>query len=204
MLASLLLIAVLGQTPSLPGGVLAPAVLPSGSNAVYGIVGAPEIGAGYRQGFAPLEVEARALFNIFELSGLIEGGVKIPVLQRDALQVGVGAAVGLLLNSGSKYFDAANFGSVAVRPRISGLLSYGLSDLVTLLARLDVPLAISATVAGTDFRPEVGLGAEFHLGGSLSLLVLGELGVDAIKQGLGVMQVRPAWGVQLGVGYRIF
>lgn len=204
MLSTMLLLAVLTETPTPSGGVVAPAVLPAASNAIYGIVGAPDIGAGYRQGFSLLEVEGRALFNILELSGLVEGGAKFRLMHTDALQVGLGAAVGLQLNSGSKYFDSANFGSVALRPRLSGIVSYGFSELITGVAQLDIPLALSLTKLGTDFRPTVGAGVEFLLGSSVSLLVMGDLGVDAIKESIGVTQVRLAWGVRLGVGYRIF
>jgi hypothetical protein len=204
MLSTLLLVLVLTETPTPAGGVVAPAVLPAASNSVYGVVGAPELGAGYRQGFSVFEVEGRALFNLLELSGLVEGGLKLRVLERDELQLGVGAALGLQLNSGSKYFDVANFASVALRPRVSALVSYAFSPIITGVAQLEVPLSLSLTKLGTDFRPALGAGAEFLLGSSVSLLVLGELGIDAIKESIGVTQVRLAWGVRLGVGYRIF
>ncbi len=37
----------------------APAALPAGTMALYGQIGAPDVGAGYRQGFDGLEIEAK-------------------------------------------------------------------------------------------------------------------------------------------------
>jgi uncharacterized protein YejL (UPF0352 family) len=120
------------------------------------------------------------------------------------VQLSAGGSLGVLFNSGSRYFDRANFGSVALRPRLLGTVGIAFSELVTGLVQLDVPVALSMTVVGTQFTPTVGAGAEINLGTNLSLLVMGNVGVDAIKEPLGVTQVRPAWGVRLGVGYRMF
>src|SRR5689334_19489007 len=49
------------------GAVFAPALMPRGSMSVYGMVGAPELGAGYRQGFKWAELEVRALINYLTL-----------------------------------------------------------------------------------------------------------------------------------------
>src|SRR4051812_11166366 len=37
------------------GGVVAPAALPAGAMSVYALLGAPELGGGFRQGFSMLE-----------------------------------------------------------------------------------------------------------------------------------------------------
>ena len=79
---------VAGAEPEIPttrvtGGVFAPASLPAGTNALYGFVGAPELGVGYRQGFGPVEFEARGLFNLFEVSVIGELGVKFAVLHQN-------------------------------------------------------------------------------------------------------------------------
>jgi hypothetical protein len=203
MLTALLAIA-LAADPVARGGVVAPAALPAGTIAMYAQVGAPDLGVGYRQGFAPFELEARVAFNLLALSGLIDVGLRVPLLTSEKLQLSAGGSLGLLFNSGSRYFDPANFGSVALRPRLLGTLGLPFSDLVTGLVQLEVPLALSMTVVGVQFTPTVGAGAEVHLGGSLSLLVMGAIGVDATKEPLGVTQVRPAWGVRLGIGYRLF
>jgi hypothetical protein len=204
-----LLVAVLAADPgaapsTLPGGVVAPAALPPGTIAMYAQVGAPAVGVGYRQGFAPFELEARALFDILAVSALIDVGAKAPVLSLDAVQVSAGGSLGLSFNSGARYFDPANFASIALRPRLVGTVSVPFSALVSGLGQLEVPLAISLTVRGVQFTPTAGLGAEINLGETFSLLAMVALGVDVIKEPLGVTQARLAWGVRLGLGYRLF
>jgi hypothetical protein len=58
--------------------------------------------------------------------------------------------------------------------------------------------------AGGEFTPTAGFGAEMLLGKQLSGLLLGQLGLDVIKEPLGVTQVRPAWAIRLGLGFRLF
>lgn len=147
MLTALLAIA-LAADPVARGGVVAPAALPAGTIAMYAQVGAPDLGVGYRQGFAPFELEARVAFNLLALSGLIDVGLRVPLLTSEKLQLSAGGSLGLLFNSGSRYFDPANFGSVALRPRLLGTLGLPFSDLVTGLVQLEVPLALSMTVVG--------------------------------------------------------
>lgn len=185
------------------GGVLAPAKLPAGTIALYGFVGAPELGAGFRQGFDALELEARALFNVFQLSATVEGGVRLGVYQRDRLQLAPTASLGLAFNSGSTYFDAANFGSVSLRPRVGGTLSYSFSDLVAGLIYAELPWAIGLS-GGHQVTPILGAGAEFYLGGSLSLLVAAHAGVDLVQAPGAEAFTRPAWGLRLGLGHRVF
>ncbi len=207
MLSALVVASLLSTDPLPPppsGAVAAPAVLPAGSLALYGVVGAPDLGVGFRQGFAPLEFEARASFNLFEVSVLAEAGVKFAVFSRDALLVGVGGAFGINFDSGAKYFDKANYASIFLRPRVSGLASYKFSDFISGLAQVDVPLAFSLSQVGQKFTPTLGAGVELQLGSNLSLLALGAIGVDVTKEALGVTQVRAAWAVRLGVGWRLF
>jgi hypothetical protein len=187
-----------------PGAVVAPAALPPGTLALYGLVGAPEVGAGYRQGIGGVELEAKALFNLFELSGLFEGGIKVPALRTERLTVAPGAAVGATLNSGSKYFDGGNFGHLGLRLRGSLNLSYAFSELLQGVAQLEMPLTIPLTVQGISFTTLLGAGAEFNVGGNVSVLGTAHLGVGVVKEPLGVPQTRAAWGIRLGVGYRLF
>lgn len=195
-------------TPMAPqrvtGGVLAPAKLPAGTIAMYGLLGAPEVGGGYRQGFDAVELEGRVLFHVFQLAALLEGGLKFEALSTGRLQLAPVAAVGLSFNSGSTYFDRQNFSAVSLRPRLGATLSWAFSDLVSGLAQVEVPWAIALTVAGHQVTPTVGLGAEFHLGGSLSLLVAGTVGVDVIQAPTLAAVARPAWGLRLGLGHRVF
>ncbi len=183
---------------------MAPAALPAGTLALWGLLGAPDVGIGYRQGFSVFELEARATFNYLLLSTIFEAGVRVPVFRRNKLEMAPVAALGLEFNSGSKYFDPANFASVALRPRIGGVVSYLVSETVQALLLVDVPWAISLNVTGSHVSPTIGAGAEFHLGGRLSVLALGQIGVDVLKAPLAVTQVRPAWAFRLGFGYRVF
>ncbi|HZI10807.1 MAG TPA: hypothetical protein VE153_10495 [Myxococcus sp.] len=41
------------------GAVVAPVTLPDGSTSLYGFMGAPELGVGFRQGISGFELEAR-------------------------------------------------------------------------------------------------------------------------------------------------
>ena len=186
------------------GAVVAPASLPKGTLALYALVGAPDVGVGYRQGISGIELEAKALFNVLELSGLVEGGVKVPVFRGERLSLAPGVAVGVKLDSGSKYFDRANFTYFGIRPRVSLNATYTFSDLVEGIAQLEVPLTIPLTARGIQFSPTLGAGAEVHVGDKLSVLATAHVGVDFIKEPLGVPQTRAAWAIRLGVGYRLF
>ena len=188
------------------GGVVAPAVMPRGSTSLYAMLGAPDIGGGFRQGFSSVEFEARLLFNYLEASGLLEGGVRFSAWRQGIVELAPNLALGVAGNSGSTYYDRANFAYVALRPRAGLITTVKLSDLVVGIAQLDIPWAIALTNggAGGQFTPTVGAGAEVHLGGLLSGLVMGQIGADVIKEPLGVTQVRVAWGVRLGLGFRLF
>ncbi len=186
------------------GGVMAPAKLPAGTIGLYGLLGAPELGAGYRQGFDAFELEARALFNVLQLSAIVEAGAKLSAYSSGRLQVAPTFALGLAFNSGSTYFDPANFAAISLRPRLGGTLSYAFTDLVAGLLYAELPWAIAMTVTGHQLTPTVGAGAEFHLGGSLSLLVSAHVGVDVIQPPALAAISRPAWGLRLGLGHRVF
>lgn len=186
------------------GGVAAPASLPAGTNALFGYVGAPEVGVGYRQGFGLVELDARAAFNLFEVSFLGDVGVKVALLERDKLRLALPVGLGVEFDSGARYFDAYNFAFIGLRPRVGLNASYAFSDTIAGFAQLEVPLSIALSVQGFQLTPLVGAGAEFHLGGGFSLAVSAHVGVDATREPLGVTQVRPAWAARLGVGYRLF
>lgn len=211
MLPLLLLQLVAGAEPGpevpaarVTGGVLAPAFLPAGTNALYGFVGAPDVGVGYRQGFGLVEFDARAAFNLFEVSTVIEAGLKFGVYEDAKLRLAPTVALGLELNAGARYFDRANFGFVGLRPKVGFNASYAFSELVSGIAQLEVPWAIALTVQGFQVTPLLGAGAEFHLGGPWSLLVSAHVGFDATKEPLGVPQYRVAGAGRLGLGYRLF
>jgi hypothetical protein len=190
-------------TPDL-GGVLAPAALGPGTLGVYGLVGAPELAVGFRQGFAALELEARASFDLLQAASTLEAGVKVPALRSGRLQVAVGGLLGLKFDSGATYADPFNFAAVSLQPRAVGALSFQAWDALALLLRVEVPLAVSLTSPAWELRPALAAGTEFKLGAGLSMLLLGQVGVDAVRTPAAMVAQRLAWGLQVGVGYRLF
>ena len=188
------------------GGVFAPAILPRGSMAVYALLGAPDIGGGYRQGFARAELEARVWLNYLQASALAEVGGKMSVYRKGILEFVPNLALGLEANSGSRYYDKANYGYVALRPRAAIITAIRFTELATGLFLIDLPWAIALTNggAGGHFTPTAGFGAEIQLGTTLSGLIMAQGGIDVIKEPLGVTQIRPAWALRMGLGFRLF
>ena len=183
---------------------MSPAALPSGTSAIYALLGAPNIGVGYRQGFSVMEFEAKALFNYLLASFLLEVGVHIPLYEKGKIQMAPVIALGFEADSGTRYYDGANFGYVAVRPRLGFVTAVKFSDTVSGLLSLDFPWAIPLASTGGHVTPSVAAGVEIYLGGKISGLIMGEVGLDAIKMPLGVTQYRALWGIRLGLGYRLF
>lgn len=186
------------------GAVVTPAMLPSGSSALYGFVGAPDVAVGYRQGFGVWELDARAAFNIFEVSATAELGFKFPAYRTEKLQLAPVAALGVKFNSGSRYFDAVNFRSIALRPKLGLYTTYAFSDIVSGLVQLEVPLAIALTAPGYQLTPLLGAGAEIHLGSNLSLLISAHVGFDVTREPYELPVTRAAWAARFGIGYRLF
>ncbi|MCA2976828.1 MAG: hypothetical protein INH41_25995 [Myxococcaceae bacterium] len=186
------------------GAGLSPAALAPGSLAFSAFIGAPEVGAGYRQGFSVLEFEALARFNYLELSGVAEAGVRLQAWKSERARIAPTLSLGLKLNSGARVFDPSNFAAVGLRPRLGVVASISASEVVQVVLTAEVPWAIALNVSGFQLTPVAGAGVEVMLSPTLSLLALGQGGVDVIKEPLGVPVVRPAWGLRLGVGYRVF
>lgn len=183
---------------------LAPAVLPQGSLALFTLLGAPDLGAGYRQGFRPLELDATASVNYLQLSFTAELATRLQAYTSGNFQLGAVLGLGFVANSGSTYYDAANFALVGLRPRLGLVASHQAMERLALLATADLPLAIGLSSAGVQSLPSLGAGAEFTVGGGVSLLALGQLGVDASRSPAGVSTVRLGWAVRFGVGFRLF
>jgi hypothetical protein len=192
--------------PSEVGAVYAPAILPRGAMSVYALLGAPDVGGGYRQGFDRFELEVRAWFNYLAVSGLLEVGGKLAVFKQGLIEMVPNLGLGFEADSGARYFDKANFGYLALRPRAGLITGIRFSDTATGLFLVDLPWSIALTNggAGGHFSPTVGFGGELHLGGTISGLLLGQVGVDVIKEPLGVTQLRVAWAIRLGLGFRLF
>ncbi len=186
------------------GAVETPAALPQGSTAIYAFIGAPELGIGFRQGFEAAELEARATFDWTQIAGIAEVGGRMALYRQGALTMAPGLFLGLKVDSGSRYFDTANFAFIGIRPRLDFALTYQVAETVQVLTKVEIPWAIATNVLGSQFTPTLAVGAEFHVGGPFSLLASALGGVDVTKEPLGVPQVRPAWGLRLGLGYRMF
>ncbi len=185
-------------------GAVAPAALPAGTIAFYGLLGAPDVVAGYRQGFAPFELEARAAFNYLDVSAFGDASLRFSAFTSARLQLAPFAGLGLKVSSGARYFDKASFTAVSLRPRAGLIASYLLTDTVALLGQVELPWAIALTAPGHQLTPTAGLGVEVGIGRSLSVVAMGQAGVDVVKEPLGVTQARFAWAARVGLGFRLF
>jgi len=186
------------------GAVGAPPALPAGANALYGFLGVPEVGAGYRQGFGRYEIEARARFNYLQLSVAAEFLTRYAVPRTGPLELAPFLGLGIVGNSGSTYFDTVNFPYVGFRA-VGGLVAgYRLTETLCLLGELDVPFDRPLFSGGAKLAPVLGGGAELYLARDFSVLALGQLGVDVAKLPSGESVIRLGYAVRIGLGYRIF
>lgn len=186
------------------GAVAVPAVLSPGTASAFVLLGAPELAAGYRQGLRYFEIEGRVGFDYLDAAFGVDGTARLSVHQKGMAQVGAYAGVGLVANSGARYYAKANFGYLGLRPRLGVVTSLQFTELVAGIFQIDIPVTIPLGSAGIRWVPTAGAGAEVHLGGNISGLLMGHVGLDAIKEPLGVTQYRPAWQVRLGLGFRLF
>jgi hypothetical protein len=186
------------------GGVASPAVLPPGTAAAYVLLGAPDLAAGYRQGLKYFEIEGRAGFDYLDASFGVDAIGRFTLRGGSFAQVAGYAGLGVVANTGARHYSKANFAYVGLRPRLGLLTSLQFTETLAGLFQIDIPWTVALTSAGSRWVPTAGVGAEIHLGGNLSGLLMGNLGLDAIKEPLGVTQYRPAWQVRLGLGFRLF
>ena len=186
------------------GGVVAPAALPAGAMSLYAMLGAPELGGGYRQGLSLVELEVKVMFNYLLAAGVLEVGVRIPVYEKGRVQMAPTLALGLEGNTGSRYYDRANFSYIAIRPRAGFITSYRFTDTLAGIVLVDLPWSVALTSQGSHVVPTIGAGAEIHLGGNMSGFAMANVGLDAIKEPLGVTQYRAGWAFRLGLGFRLF
>src|ERR671918_3098015 len=98
------------------GSLVAPAALSAGSTAAYLFAGAPEIGAGFRQGLSGLELDVRVGFDYFAVAGALELSGRIPLAAAAPYQVAPALGVGMVFNSGAQWLDRDNFAYNGVRP----------------------------------------------------------------------------------------
>jgi len=187
------------------GAVVGPAALPAGATALYAFMGLPEVGAGFRQGLGFGEWEARARVDYLTLSATGEVIGKYALYHWGRLDYGPYLGAGITLSSGSRYFDPLAFTFVGVRVLGGATLSYQVLDTVRLLARLEVPFDRPIGGAGGGrLRALAGGGAEVYLADDITVMALGEAGVDWIKLPLAVTQARFGYSVMLGFGLRLF
>lgn len=187
------------------GAVVGPASLPAGATAAYAFIGLPEVGAGFRQGLSFGEWEARARVDYLTLSVTGEVIGKYALYHWGRLDYGPFLGAGITLSSGSRWFDPLAFAFVGARVSGGATLSYQVVDTVRLLARLEVPFDWPIGGAGGGrLRALAGGGAEVYLADDITVMALGEAGVDWVKQPLGVTAARLGYSVVLGFGIRLF
>ncbi len=196
----------LESNPNWFGAFSAPAVLPSGAASAYAYAGAPSVGIGYRQGLGGfLELEGRVELDYFSLSLTPQGYAKFVAFERGRLQLAPLVGVGAVLNSGATYIDEENFAYFGIRVIPGANLSYRIAEIAALVGELRVPIDWSLSPSGGNrVTPLLGGGAELFLGDDVTAGIVGQLGVDVIKEPLGVAQTRLGYSVRIGLGYRLF
>jgi hypothetical protein len=187
------------------GAVVGPAFLPAGSTAAYAFIGLPEVGVGFRQGLGIGEWEARVRVDYLTLSASGELVGKYRLYHWGKLDYGPFLGVGATLSSGSRYFDPATFTFAGVRLLGGAALTYRVLDTLQILARLEVPFDWAiGTGGGGRLRALAGGGVELYLSDDVTASALGEMGMDWIKEPLGVTVGRLGYSLVLGVGLRLF
>jgi hypothetical protein len=187
------------------GTVVAPAMLPEGASALYGYIGVPEMGAGYRQGLSGFEIEGRGRLDYFRLAGILELGARKAVVSEGATTIAPTLSLGLVFNSGSAYLDTDNFGGVLVRITPGLIVGWRVSDTVMVLGLLDLPVDLGLAPTGARrFQALTGGGAEIYLGSGITLLTAGQVGVESFKAPDEPNQVRLGYQIRLGIGTRLF
>lgn len=187
------------------GAVVAPATLPDGTTAVYGYVGAPELGVGFRQGISGFELEARGRLQWFQLSAAFELAVRRKVYEQGVLSLAPSLGLGVVLNSGATYMDEDNFSGVLLRVAPGLVAGYRVADTVSLLGLVDLPLDIGLSRdKARRFQALGGGGVEVYLGSNLSVLAAGQVGIETFRERVGAGETRLGWAGRLGLGARLF
>ena len=187
------------------GALVAPATLPEGAASAYAYGGAQELAVGYRQGVSTVELEARAKFNYFLLSFAFEVLLKHAIAGNESWSVAPFLGVGFVHDTGSQYLRSNNFEYTGVRLLAGAVATRRVSGTVSVIAELDVPLDLSFSPPQVArWSSLVGGGAEIYLGSDFTALLMGQLGVDYLKEPLGVPQWSLGYQVRAGFGYRFF
>jgi hypothetical protein len=187
------------------GAVVAPAALSAASTAAYVFAGAPEIGAGFRQGLSGLELDVRVGFDYFAVAGALELSGRIPLAAAAPYQVAPALGVGMVFNSGAQWLDRDNFAYNGVRVSPALRIGRQLGETAAVLGELTLPVDVPVSQeGGYRFRPLLGAGGEVYLGQEISAGLMAQVGADVLKPPLAALRTRFAFAVRLGIGYRFF
>lgn len=187
------------------GAVVGPSTLPAGATAAYAYVGLPEVGIGFRQGLSLFEWEARARVDYLTLSASAELLGKYALYRWGRLDYSPYAGLGFTISSGARYFDAQAFSFFGVRGLLGVALTYKVADTLRLVARGEVPFDWPlGTGGGARLRALAGGGVELYLANDVTALALGQVGLDWVKEPLGVPVARLGYAITLGIGIRLF
>lgn len=187
------------------GAFAAPAALPPGGLAAFGYMGVPRVGAGYRQGVGPLELDAQVEFDYFQLSLAAFGTARYLAVSQGRLRIAPSLGVGAVLDTGSRYIDAYNFGYTGLRLIPGATVSWRAAETVSAVGELQIPIDIALSRGGgARYTPVAGGGAEIYVGEGITAGAMADLGVDVVKQPLGVPKARFAFALRVGLGYRFF
>ncbi|MCI0572913.1 MAG: hypothetical protein L0Y66_19360 [Myxococcaceae bacterium] len=187
------------------GAAVAPAVLPGGATSVYALLGAPELVVGYRQGFGPVEAEARVRADWFRITGAAEVLARFRVYDVGNVSVAPTLGLGFVGNTGATYLEAQNFGGTFLRILPGAVASVRLADTLALVGTVEVPIDVPLQAdGGSRLMALGGGGAEVYVGQGISLALLGQLGAERVDAPTAEAVWRPTWRLQAGMGMRFF
>jgi hypothetical protein len=180
-------------------------MLPAGSTSLYGFVGAPELGTGFRQGLGSVEFQAEATVNYLDLGLAAVGRVRFLAIDKPRWQLAPFAGLGIAWDSGSTYYDADNFQHTALRMDLGAVATRPVGETLSLLAQAEVTWDLFTTpVGGHRVQPLLGVGAEVALGGQISVFGLASVGVDWRKAPDAPLDTEVGYGLRFGFAVRMF
>lgn len=193
------------EAPKVYGGFVGPAVLPPGALSVYGYMGAPEIGAGFRQGVAGVELEVRTRLNYFQVAFAAEALLRFKAWEQGRLQLAPMIGGGFVANTGARWLDEDNFSAISIRILPGLMASVALGETVTGIALLELPFDLGLSPAGTNrFNGLAGGGVEVALDETISVGAVAQMGAERFRSPTRVDEWRFSWQARIGLGFRIF
>ncbi len=188
------------------GAVVAPATMPEGAASAYVYGGAPQVGVGYRQGVSStIELEGRFKLNYYLLSLAVEVLLKNTIASDETFALAPYIGIGFVHDTGSRWVTQQNFQYTGIRA-LAGLIgTIRLGEAATAVGELDLPLDLSLSPThGVRFAPLTGGGFEFKLTPEVTLLLMGQLGFNYLREPLGLAQWGFGYQLTLGLGFRLF